>query len=100
MRERKQLSEEGICVVVVNINNVSGEVVGEPFIITRGVVYQDEAEAFVQDTRNMIIASLKEQDLRGADPTIIRNAVKRNVSNFIFRRTKRKPMVLTIVSLD
>lgn len=100
LRERKQLSEEGICVVVVNINNVSGEVVGEPFIITRGVVYQDEAEAFVQDTRNMIIASLKEQDLRGADPTIIRNAVKRNVSNFIFRRTKRKPMVLTIVSLD
>lgn len=100
LRERKQLSEEGICVVVVNINNVSGEVVGEPFIITRGVVYQDEAEAFVQDTRNMIVASLKEQDLRGADPTIIRNTVKRNVSNFIFRRTKRKPMVLTIVSLD
>lgn len=100
LRERKQLSEEGICVVVVNINNVSGDVVGEPFIITRGVVYQDEAEAFVQDTRNMIVASLKEQDLRGADPTIIRNTVKRNVSNFIFRRTKRKPMVLTIVSLD
>jgi len=100
LRERKQLSEEGICVVVVNINNVSGDVVGEPFIITRGVVYQDEAEAFVQDTRNMIVASLKEQDLRGADPTIIRNTIKRNVSNFIFRRTKRKPMVLTIVSLD
>ena len=100
LRERKQLSEDGICVVVMNINNVSGEVVGEPFIITRGVVYQDEAEAFVQDTRNMIIASLKEQDLRGADPAIIRSTIKRNVSNFIFRRTKRKPMVLTIVLLD
>ncbi len=100
LRERKQLSEDGICVVVVNINNVSGEVVGDPFIITRGVVYQDEAEEFVQETRNMIIASLKEQDLRGADPAIIRSAVKRNVSNFIYRRTKRKPMVLTIVLLD
>lgn len=100
LRERKQLSEDGICVVVMNINNVSGEVVGEPFIITRGVVYQDEAEAFVQDTRNMIVASLKEQDLRGADPAIIRSTIKRNVSNFIFRRTKRKPMVLTIVLLD
>ena len=100
LRERKQLSEDGICVVVLNINNVSGEVVGDPFIITRGVVYQDEAEVFVQDTRNMIISSLKEQDLRGADPAIIRNVVKRNVSNFIFRRTKRKPMVLTIVLLD
>ena len=100
LRERKQLSEDGICVAVMNINNVSGEVVGEPFIITRGVVYQDEAESFVQDTRNMIIASLKEQDLRGSDPAIIRNTIKRNISNFIFKRTKRKPMVLAIVLLD
>ncbi len=100
LRERKQLSEDGICVVVMTINNVSGDVVGDPFIITRGVVYQDEAEAFVQDTRNMIVASLKEQDLRGCDPSVIRNSVKRNVSNFIYRRTKRRPMILTIVMLD
>ena len=116
LRERKQLSEDGICVLVMTINNVTGDVVGDPFIITRGVVYQDEAEAFVQDTRNMIVASLKEQDLRGCDPAVIRNTVKRNVSNFIFKlelnsnsnippnfifkRTKRRPMILTIVMLD
>lgn len=100
LRERKQLSEDGICVLVMTINNVSGDVVGDPFIITRGVVYQDEAEAFVQDTRNMIIASLKEQDLRGCDPAVIKNTIRRNVSNFIFKRTKRRPMILTIVMLD
>lgn len=100
LRERKQLSEDGFCVVVMTINNVSGEVVGEPFIITRGVVYQDEAESFVQDTKNTVIASLKEQELRGCDPAIIRNTIRRTVSNFIFKRTKRKPMVLTIVMLD
>ncbi len=100
LRERKQLSEDGICVIVMTINNVSGDVIGDPFIITRGVVYQDEAEAFVQDTKNMIVASLKEQDLRGCDPAIIRNTIKRNASNFIYRRTKRRPMILTIVLLD
>ncbi len=100
LKERKQLSEDGICVAVATINNVSGEVVGDPFIITRGVVYQDEAEAFVQDTKAMIVASLKEQDLRGCDPTVIRNNIKRNISNFIYKRTKRRPMVLTIVTLD
>ena len=93
LRERKQLSEDGFCVVVMTINNVSGEVVGDPFIITRGVVYQDEAESFVQDTKNTVIASLKEQELRGCDPAIIRNTIRRTVSNFIFKRTKRKPMV-------
>ena len=100
LRERKQLSEDGICVVVMTINNVSGDVVGDPFIITRGVVYQDEAESFVQDTKNMIVASLKEQDLRGCDPTIIKNTIRKNVSNFIYKRTKRRPMILTICLLD
>ena len=100
LRERKQLSEDGFCVVVVNINNVSGSVAGEPFIITRGVVYQDEAESFVQDAKNMIIASLKEQDLRGAEPSVIKNTIRRNISNFIFKRTKRRPMVLAIVFLN
>ena len=57
LKERKQLSEDGICVAVATINNVSGEVVGDPFIITRGVVYQDEAEAFVQDTKAMIVSN-------------------------------------------
>ena len=100
LRERKQLSEDGICVVVMSINNVSGDVSGEPFIITRGVVYQDEAEEFVQATKNMIVASLKEQDLRGCDPAVIKNTIRRNVSNFIYKRTKRKPLILTIVMLD
>ncbi len=100
LRERKQLSEDGVCVVVMTINNVSGDVVGDPFVITRGVVYQDEAESFVQDTRNMIVASLKEQDLRGCDPSVLRNTIKRSLSNFIFKRTKRRPMILTIVHLD
>ena len=100
LRERKLLSEDGFCVVFVNIKNVSGNVTGDPFIITRGVVYQDEAESFVQDAKNMIIASLKEQDLRGAEPSVIKNTIRRNVSNFIFKRTKRRPMVLAIVFLN
>ena len=64
LRERKQLAEDGICVVCVNINNVAGEVSGDPFIITRGVVYADEQESFVQDAKACIISSLKESDLR------------------------------------
>lgn len=100
LRERKQLSEDGICIVCVNINNVAGEVVGDPFIITRGVVYTDEQESFVQDAKACIIASLKEADLRGVEPSVLRASLRRNISNFIFRRTKRRPMILTIVSLD
>ncbi len=100
LKERLQLSEEGICVVVVNINNVSGTVTSEPFIITRGVVYDDEQEEFVSSAKSAIVASLKEQDLRAVEPSVIKNTIRRNVSNFIFKRTKRRPMILTIVLLD
>ncbi len=100
LKERKQLSEDGICVVCVNINNIAGEVTNDPFIITRGVVYADEQEAFVQDAKASIIASLKEQDLRGVEPSVIKSTLRRNISNFIFKRTKRRPIILTIVTLD
>ena len=100
LRERKQLSEDGICVVCVNINNIAGEITSDPIIITRGVVYADEQESFVQDAKASIIASLKEADLRGVEPAVIKQSLRRNISNFIFRRTKRRPMILTIVTLD
>ena len=100
LQERKQLSEEGICVVCINIDNIKAEVTGDPIIITRGVVYADEQESFVQDAKACIIASLKEADLRGAEPSVIRSSLRRIMSNFIFKRTKRRPMILTIVTID
>lgn len=100
LRERKQLAEYGFCVICVSINNVSGSVTGDPFIITRGVVYADEQEAFIQDAKATIIASLKEQDLRGMEPAVIKQSLRRKLSNFIYKRTGRRPMILTIVILD
>ncbi len=100
LKERKQLSEDGICVVVVSLNNIKGEITSDPFIITRGVVYADEQESFVQDAKASVIASLKESDLRGMEPSVIKSSIRRNISNFIFKRTKRRPMIITIVTLD
>ena len=98
LKERLQLSEEGVCVGVVKINSITGEVENEPFIITRGVVYQTETDEFTKAAKDCIIASLKEQDLRGVDPSVVRSTLKRTLSNFIFKRTKRRPMVLIIVT--
>lgn len=97
LKERKQLSEEGFCVVVLNMSSLSGEAGFEPFIITRGVVYDKEAEEFTQDARKVIASSLREQDLRSFDPNEIKANVKKVLSNFIFKRTKRRPMILTIL---
>lgn len=100
LRDRKQLSEDGICVAVLNLSSLSGEMSSDPFMITRGVVYNDEAEKFNADVKSHLIALLKEQDLRGMDTNLIRNNVRKNLSNFIYKSTKRRPMILVIVMFD
>ena len=99
LKERKQLSEEGFCVAVVNLNELSNEKY-EPIIITRGVVYDKEAEAFNADAKATLNQVLKEQDVSSFEPNELRNNIKRALSNWIFKRTKRKPIVIVILSLN
>lgn len=100
LRDRKQLSEDGICVAVLNIGALSGEMTSDPFLITRGVIYSGEQEQFMQDTKDMLISYLKEQDFRDMEPNLIRQNVRKHLQNFIFKRTARRPMILTIVLYD
>ena len=100
LKDRKQLAEDGICVAVLNIGALSGEMTSDPFMITRGVVYNTEQEQFMQDTKEMLVSYLKEQDFRDTDPNLIRQNVRRHLQNFIFKRTARRPMILTIVLFD
>ncbi len=100
LRDRKQLSEDGICVAVLNLNALSGEMSSDPFLITRGVVYSGEQEKFMQDAKEMLISYLKEQDVRDMDPNLIKQNVRRQMQNFIYKRTARRPMILTIILFD
>ncbi|MBQ7884540.1 MAG: ribonuclease J [Clostridia bacterium] len=100
LRDRKQLSEDGICVAVLNLSAMSGEMTSEPFLITRGVVYSGEQETFMQDTKELLINYLKDQDVRDMDPNLIKQNIRRVIQNFIYKRTARRPMILTIILFD
>ena len=97
LRDRKQLSEEGVCVAVVNVSSVSGTLSSDPFVITRGVVYNDEADDFNQDARSHLSQLLKGYDLKDLDQTELKAIVRKSISNFVFKRTKRRPLILTVV---
>ena len=99
LKERKQLSEEGFCVAVLNLNELTNEKY-EPIIITRGVVYDKEAEDFNADAKLVITQAIKDQDVSAFEPNELRNNIKRTLSNFIFKRTKRRPIIIVILSLN
>ena len=99
LRERKQLSEDGFAIAVINVSG-TGDVIGDPFVITRGVVYNDEADSFVSDLKTNLQVFMKSLDVENTEPSLLKIEVRKYMSNFIFKRTKRRPMTLAIVLVD
>ena len=98
LRERKLLSEDGLCVVVVTVNGESGELVTEPYLITRGFIYSQEAEKLVEEAKQVLIEALKEFDFKQMkDFNEFRNAVRKPLRNFFYKQTMRTPMILPII---
>ena len=97
LRDRKQLSEDGFCVAIINISGITAEVVGEPFIITRGVIYNDEADAIVRELKYNLCTFIKNYDFKEMELSLIKNEIRKYVSNFIYKKKKRHPITLTMV---
>ena len=96
LRDRKLLSEEGLCVVLLTMRN--GKIVGEPNIISRGFIYQDEASELIKDAKEVILNALQSIDVKALDLNELKMSVKKIASTYFFKKTKRKPMILTIVN--
>lgn len=98
LRDRIALSEEGICVVFMNLSSRSGEIMSGPEIISRGFIYQDEASEIITEAKETLLTQLKNMDLKGMDAADIKTNVKKIASGYFFRKTKRKPMILAIIN--
>jgi ribonuclease J len=96
LRDRKQLSEDGVAVVVLGMNGRTGEITSGPDIISRGLVYANE-DALIKEAKQVIVDSINGAPEKQTDWSIVKNDVRRVLGNFFFRKTKRRPMILTIV---
>ena len=98
LRDRKLLSEDGLCIVVIGVNNLSGELVSEPYMITRGFVYNQEAEILVEEAKGILLDTLKAIDMKEQrDWNELRNLIRKPLRNFFYKKTMRNPMILPII---
>ncbi len=98
LRDRRQLSEEGVVVVIVTVDAVTGDIVTGPEIVTRGWVYAPEAEDLLEDAKAVVRASIAEAAAEGAtDFDTIRRHARRSLGKFIDERTRRRPAVIPVV---
>src|SRR5260221_2013129 len=98
LRDRRNLAEEGLVVVIVTVDSKTGEGVTGPEIVTRGWVYAPEAEELLEEAKAAVLASLQEAADEGAtDFDTLRRHCRRSLGKFINERTKRRPAVIPVV---
>ncbi len=99
LRERKHLSEDGILAVAVNIDSYSGKF-SEPEITSRGFVYQQDNDDPLIEAKDAVRRALAKIDSFDAlaDVNIIKSAIRKELKNFIYKRTKRNPMIITLIT--
>ena len=98
LRDRRHLSRDGIVVVVFTVDGYSDKLLSGPDIISRGFVYVKESEALISEARQAarrVIEKYENYDYK--DWSLIKSKIRDQVSNVLYKKTKRSPMVLPIV---
>ena len=98
LRDRKHLSQDGILTVVVTIEKQTGKVVSGPDIISRGFVYVRESEGLMDEAREIVRSVLKNCEERQiTDWATLKSKMRDELREFLYEKTKRKPMILPII---
>lgn len=99
LKDRQQLSQNGLLIVVVTLERHSGVCLAGPDIVSRGFVYVRESETLMEDARHVVAEALDECLSRKiTDWSRIKAAIKEALSEFLWKRTKRNPMILPIIT--
>lgn len=98
LRDRQHLSQDGLIIVVLTMDSATGEVVAGPDIISRGFVYVRESENLMDDVKSVIAAQVQRcVDEHITDWASIKSTIKDNLREYIYKTTKRNPMILPII---
>ena len=98
LRDRKHLAEDGMIVVCVNLSAEDGGILTGPDIITRGFIYVKESEELLEDLKLVAMEAIERcQRKRVRDWTAIKSAIKNDLSGYLYKHTKRNPMILPVI---
>ena len=98
LRDRKHLAEDGMIVVCVNISSEDGGIITGPDIITRGFIYVKESDGLMEELQNVAMEAMERcARKRVRDRSAIKSAIKNDLSGYLYKHTKRNPMILPVI---
>ncbi len=98
LRDRQKLAEDGIIIVVMTLDSATGEVLAGPDIVSRGFVYVRGAEDLMDSARSVLNETVDRCTMNGiTDWAEIKNEIKDELGGFVWKQTKRSPMIMPII---
>jgi ribonuclease J len=98
LRDRLMMAGDGMIVIIATIDSKTGNIIGNPDIISRGFIYMKESRDLIEKTRLRVKNIVKDKNpMTPADDDFIKNKIRNDVGQFLFAQTKRRPMVLPVV---
>ena len=98
LRDRRMMADDGMIVIIATIDNKTGSIIGNPDLISRGFVYMKENRDLIEKTRMRVKKIVKDKNpMTPADDNYIKNKIRNDIGQFLFKATKRRPMVLPVI---
>ncbi len=98
LRDRKHLAEDGMIMVVCAMSAEDGALISGPDIVTRGFIYVKESEGLMEELRRVAVDAIEKCNIRYAtDWAAIKTEVKETLSDYLYKKTKRSPMILPVI---
>ena len=98
LRDRQHLAEDGILIVVMSLDKYTGQLAAGPDIVSRGFVYVRESDELMEEAREVVDSAVNALIDRGiSDWGKLKSTTKESLSDFVWKKTKRRPMILPII---
>jgi ribonuclease J len=98
LKDRKHLSKDGMVVVIIAINQTTGEIIYGPDIVTRGFVFEDESQEFLDETKKVVLDTLATVNTEVmADWSEVKQEVRRILRRFFNKTIERRPVILPVI---
>ena len=98
LRDRRQLSQDGIMIVVVGVDGATNQIVSGPDIVSRGFVYVREAEDLMGEARDKVQVALDMcEENNNTEWSALKTAIRDSLGRFLFEKTRRRPMIIPII---
>ncbi len=97
IRDRQLLAKDGMLMVVVTVDRKTGQLVAGPDIVSRGFIYMREATELIESTKDKVREAFDHNGDAPSEWSFLNQKIKETVSEFLYQKTRRRPMVLPVV---